>query len=322
MTEQRLHHTEHTLTVDAPAAELYGLVADVTRWPALFGPSVHVQHQLREERAERFELWAVVNGEVGSWVSQRTLDPDRLRVTFAQVRSRAPIASMRGEWMFRTLSPTRTEIVLRHTFSAVDDDPESVAWILRGLDRNSPEELAALARLALYGHPVDDLVFSFTDTVRLTGTAADAYTFVHRADRWARLLPHVDRVRLAEPSPGVQELEMDTVTSDGSAHTTRSLRVCRTGEWIAYKQLMAPRLMLGHSGLWTFANGPGGPEVTARHTVALNPEAIPEVLGEHATLAEARAYLRDALGRNSRTTIEHADAFAAGRRKPAVARTA
>jgi aromatase len=322
MTEQRLHHTEHTLTVDAPAAELYGLAADVTRWPAVFGPSVHVEHQLREERAERFELWAVVNGEVGSWVSQRALDPERRRVTFAQVRSRAPIASMRGEWLFRALSPTRTEIVLRHTFSAVDDDPEAARWILEGLHRNSPEELSALARLALYGHPVDDIVFSFTDTVRLAGAASDAYTFVHRADRWARLLPHVGRVRLTMPSPEVQHLEMDTVTSDGSAHTTRSLRVCRSGEWIAYKQLVTPKLMMGHSGLWTFSDGPRGPVVTARHTVALDPAAVPEVLGEHATLAEAREYLRDALGRNSRTTIEHADAYATARRKRPVARTA
>ncbi len=78
------HHTEHTHVVAAPAEVLYGLVADVTAWPALFGPSVHVQHLERSEREERFRLWATVNGEVTDWTSRRTLDPDALRVTFAQ----------------------------------------------------------------------------------------------------------------------------------------------------------------------------------------------------------------------------------------------
>ncbi|XUL92264.1 aromatase/cyclase [Streptomyces galilaeus] len=313
MTIRQPHSTEHTLIADAPARALYGLVADVTRWPAVFGPSVHVELREHDEHGERFEIWAVVNGEVGSWVSRRAFDADALRITFEQERSRAPIASMGGEWLFRELSPGRTEVVLRHHFTAVDDDPGTVGWITEALHRNSPEELAALGRIAESGHPVDDLVFSFTDTAELPGSAADAYDFVNRADRWADMLPHVSRVRLSEPSPGVQDLEMDTVTGDGSAHTTRSVRVCRSQEWIAYKQQVAPRLLLGHSGRWSFADGPSGARVTATHTVAVDPAAITEVLGAGSTLADARAYLREALGRNSLATLTHAGEYAAAR---------
>lgn len=61
------YRTEHTLTVSAPARVLYDLVADVTRWPAVFGPSVHVRHLERDEHTERFEIWALVNGEVANW---------------------------------------------------------------------------------------------------------------------------------------------------------------------------------------------------------------------------------------------------------------
>lgn len=313
MTIRQPHRTEHTLIANAPARALYGLVADVTRWPAVFGPSVHVELREHDEHGERFEIWAVVNGEVGSWVSRRAFDADALRITFEQERSRAPIASMGGEWLFRELSPGRTEVVLRHHFTAVGDDPETVGWITEALHRNSPEELAALGRIAESGHPVDDLVFSFTDTAELPGSAADAYDFVNHADRWAERLPHVSRVRLSEPSPGVQDLEMDTVTADGSAHTTRSVRVCRNQEWIAYKQRVAPRLLLGHSGRWNFADGPEGARVTATHTVSVDPEAITEVLGAGSTLADARAYLRDALGRNSLATLTHAGEYAAAR---------
>ncbi|MFF7726123.1 aromatase/cyclase [Streptomyces sp. NPDC008001] len=311
MTEPRRHHTEHTLDVSAPPEVLYGLVADVTTWPAIFGPSVHVHHLERGERAERFEIWATVNGKVSTWTSRRTLDPEALRVTFRQERSQAPIASMGGEWIFEALPGGGTRVVLLHDFTAVGDAPETVAAVNAALDRNSPEELAALARIAEYGGTASDVVFSFTDTVELTGSAADAFDFVNRADLWAERLPHVRQARLTEDVPGIQDLEMDTVTADGSAHTTRSTRICRGPEWIAYKQHVMPKLLLGHSGLWHFTDKPGGGAVaTARHTVAVNPEAVTAVLGADATLADARQYLRDALGRNSLATMAHAATYA------------
>ncbi|MGW2301899.1 aromatase/cyclase [Streptomyces sp. NPDC001809] len=306
MSTPQVHRTEHSRQVSAPPRTVYRLLSDVTLWPAIFGPSVHVQHLERGDREERFSLWATVNGSVANWTSRRTLDPEGLRITFRQEHSRPPIASMGGEWILRELPGDRTEVVLLHDFSVVDDDPEAEAWVVEALDRNSPEELAALARTAELGHPVDDVVFSFVDTLDLKVPVADAYAFVNRADLWADRLPHVSRVRMTEDTPGIQELEMDTVTADGSAHTTRSVRVCRAPEWIAYKQLRTPRLLTGHSGLWTFSDGPDGPVATARHTVAIDPAAVTEVLGAGATLADARQYVRDALGRNSMTTMSHA----------------
>ncbi|MFE0733499.1 aromatase/cyclase [Streptomyces sp. NPDC058855] len=301
-----VHRREHTVTVAAPAEELYALVADVTRWPAVFEPTVHVRHLAWDGRSERFEIWAEVNGEIAHWRSRRVLDPDRLYVSFRQEHSRPPVTSMSGGWLLRRLPDGRTEIVLRHRFTVADDDPAAVARVEEALDRNSARELGALAALAEIGHPVDELVFSFTDTLPLAGPAEDAYSFVARAERWAEVLPHVSRVELAEPEPGVQWLEMDTRTADGATHTTRSVRVCRTPEWIAYKQRRTPRLLSGHSGEWTFTRTAQGPVAHARHTVAIDPAAVTEVLGPDATLADARAHLRTALGDNSLTTLRHA----------------
>lgn len=309
-----IHRTEHTLTAGAPGRVLYDLAADVTRWPAVFAPTVHAHHLARGDRDERFQLWALVGGEVKTWTSRRTHDPDGLRITFAQERPAAPIASMGGEWIFRELGDGRTEIVLAHEFSAVDDDAEAAARIHAALDRNSLVELAALARVAEAGHPVADVVFTFTDVVPVAGPAADAYEFVYRSDLWPRRLPHVDRVVLREDEPGIQDMEMDTVTEDGRTHTTRSIRVCLPHERIVYKQLVPPRLLLGHGGRWVFEDTGDGAVVTAEHTVAVDPAMVPEVLGEGATLADAREFLRSALGRNSRATLAHAGAFAAGRR--------
>lgn len=313
MAEPRQHHAEHTLTVSAPPAALYRLVSDVSVWPAVFGPTVHVHHLEHGADSERFQLWATVNGEVVTWVSQRAFDERQLRITFRQERSRNPlIGSMGGEWQFLDLGDGRTEVVLRHHFTAADDEQSTVDLINRALDTNSARELGALAAIAELGHPVEDVVFSFTDTVEFDGPVEAAYEFVNRADLWAERLPHVARVGFTEPSPGVQTLEMDTRTADGSTHTTESIRVCRPGEWIAYKQLRTPKLMTGHSGLWSFGTDEAGrPVVTARHTVAVNPAAVEEVLGAGKTLADARDYLRDALGRNSTATMSHAARHAA-----------
>ncbi|MCX4906883.1 aromatase/cyclase [Streptomyces sp. NBC_00878] len=308
-----LHRTEHTWTTDAPADVLYALVADVTRWPAIFEPTVHVRHIERSARSERFEIWAVMNGEVAHWTSHRVRDADRHCVTFRQEHARPPVTSMSGSWLFRELPTGKTEIVLRHRFTVEDDDPSAVSAVSAALDRNSARELAALTQVAGAGHPVDELVFAFTDTIELTGTAAEAYSFVAHAERWPDLLPHVARVRLTENEQRVQDLEMETVTADGARHTTRSSRICRPGQWIAYKQQITPRLLSGHSGEWTFTDGPSGSGAvaTARHVVAIAPGAVAEVLGAHASLADARAYVREALGRNSRTTLEHSAAVRA-----------
>lgn len=310
MTTTRLHETEHRCLVTASAAQLYDLVADVTRWPAVFGPTVHVQHLERGERAERFRIWAVLNGAVKSWTSRRELDPEARSVRFEQEVSQAPIASMGGEWRLRPVSDDRTEVVLLHHFSTTSDDAETVEWVNRAVDRNSDAELAALRAVAERAPLISDVVFSFEDTVSVRGSASAAYEFVDRADRWPQRLPHVRRVSLTEPEPGVQDLEMDTATADGSAHRTRSHRICAEPSWIAYKQVVLPELLAGHSGLWTFSQDGDSATLRSRHTVSLDPSAVRAVLGSGSTLADAREHVRAALSANSATTLRRAGAFA------------
>ncbi len=308
MSNSRQQTTVHSRVISAPAKAVYDLVADVTRWPAIFEPSLHVHHLELEEQAERFQLWALVNGQVKTWTSRRTLDSRQLHIGFTQERTQPPLASMSGEWTFRSLPGNRSEVMLTHHFIAVDGEPLDA--VTTAVDHNSENELATLGRLAQLGHPVTEVVFSFEDTVRLDGVARDAYQFVYRSDEWPQRLPHVSRVVLSEKSPNVQDMEMDTVTADGTAHTTRSIRLCFPHEQIVYKQLVPPALLFGHSGGWTFADGPDGAVVTARHTVAINPDAITAVLGTNRTLTDARDFLRAALGANSRVTLAHVSAYA------------
>ncbi|BBA97254.1 putative aromatase [Actinacidiphila reveromycinica] len=305
---------EHEITVAAPAAAVYRLLAEVENWPRIFPPTIHVEHLERGADDERIRIWATANGGVKSWTSHRALDPRTLRIAFRQEVSSPPVAAMGGTWIVEPLSDAASRVRLLHDYRAVDDDPEGLAWIDEAVDRNSRSELAALKQNVERAHAAEEITFSFEDTVRVRGRAADVYDFVNEAGQWARRLPHVASVRLEEETPGLQVLEMDTLAQDGSTHTTKSYRVTFPHRGIAYKQVTLPALMALHTGYWTFAEDEQGVAATSRHTVVLDTGNIARVLGPQASVADARGYVRRALSTNSRITLAHAKDYAEGRR--------
>ncbi|MFB6936046.1 aromatase/cyclase [Streptomyces chartreusis] len=305
---------EHEITVDAPAPAVYRLIAEVENWPRIFPPTIYVDHLERGEREERIRIWATANGEAKNWTSRRTLDPDALRITFRQEVSTPPVAAMGGTWIIEPLSDTSSRIRLLHDYRAIDDDPEGLKWIDEAVDRNSRSELAALKTNVELAHASEEITFSFEDTVQIDGSAKDAYDFVNEAGLWVERLPHVASVRFSEDTPGLQTLEMDTRAKDGSTHTTKSYRVTFPHHRIAYKQVTLPALMTLHTGYWTFEENASGVAASSQHTVVLNTANIARILGADATVADARAYVQNALSTNSRATLGHAKDHAENRR--------
>ncbi|MFJ8871684.1 aromatase/cyclase [Streptomyces sp. NPDC102473] len=297
---------EHEITVGAPAATVYELLAEVTNWPRVFPPTIHVDRIETTGDEERIRIWATANGEAKNWTSRRTLDPRALRITFRQEVSAPPVASMGGTWIIEPLGEQESRIRLLHDYRAIDDDPHDLLWIERAVDRNSTAELAALKTNVERAHASEELTFSFTDTVHIDGSVKDAYDFVDEAGLWSERLPHVATVRLTEDTPGLQTLEMDTRAKDGSVHTTKSYRVTFPHHKIAYKQVTLPALMTLHTGIWTFEETDGGTSASSQHTVTLNTDNIAKILGPDATVADAREYVHNALSTNSRATLGHA----------------
>ncbi|MFK4070901.1 aromatase/cyclase [Streptomyces sp. NPDC029674] len=308
---------EHEITVAAPAATVYRLIAEVENWPRIFPPTLHVDHVEKGEHSERIRIWATANGEAKQWTSRRTLDPQGLRIGFRQEVSTPPVAAMGGTWLIEPLAGNSARIRLLHDYRAVDDDPAGLKWIEEAVERNSRAELAALKQNVELAVADEELTFSFEDSVQVHGSAKDLYDFVNEAGAWAERLPHVASVRLQEDTPGLQSLEMDTRAKDGSVHTTKSYRVCFPHHKIAYKQVTLPALMSLHTGHWTFTETTGGAEgtegtttATSQHTVVLNTANIARVLGADATVADARTYVHGALSANSRATLGHAKDYA------------
>jgi aromatase len=311
MSPAAVRETTHQITVAAPAAAVYRLIAEVENWPRIFPPTIYVDQVERGAGEERIHIWATANGAAKDWISRRTLDAAGLRIDFRQEVCAPPVAAMSGTWLIEALSDTESVVRLRHDYRAVGDEPGSLRWIDAAVERNSTAELAALKRNVEAAHAAAAVTFSFVDSVRIRGAAGDAYDFINDAQLWEQRLPHVDRVRLTEPTPGLQTLEMDTRAADGSVHTTKSYRVCFRPHRIVYKQVTLPALLTLHTGVWTFTGeDDGGASASSQHTVALDVSKITAVLGSGAGVPEAEAYVRNALGTNSRATLGHAAAYA------------
>jgi aromatase len=305
---------EHEITIAAPAPAVYRLLAEVTNWPRIFPPTIHVDRVEHDGSQERIRIWATANGEAKNWTSRRELDPEALRITFRQEVTAPPVAAMGGTWIIEPLGENASRVRLLHDYRAVDDDPHDLLWIDEAVDKNSRSELAALKKNVEFAHAAEEVTFSFEDTVYVDGSAKDVYAFINEANLWSERLPHVATVRLEEDTVGLQTLEMDTRAKDGSVHTTKSYRVTFPHQRIAYKQVTLPALMTLHTGHWTFQDTDQGVAATSQHTVTLNTDNIARILGDTATVADAREYVHTALSTNSLATLNHAKAHAEGRR--------
>lgn len=304
--------TEHRATIAAPAGVVYDLLADVSGWPHLFGPTVHAERVSGNDSRERVRLWALANGEVRGWVSGRELDRAALRITFRQEISQAPVAAMGGTWRIVPEPDGTCAVELLHDFAAVGDDPEGVDWIERAVDRNSRAELAALKAGAESRVRTPDLVVTFEDGVTVDGPLEAVHDFIDRCDLWPERLPHVSRLQLTEDVPGIQLMSMDTRAPDGTVHTTESVRVVLEKGRIVYKQTRVPPIMTAHTGEWLLTTTAEGVRAVSRHTVVLDPHTVTDVLGAGASVADARKAVRAVLGANSLATLRLAKAHVQG----------
>jgi len=311
-----LTQADHAAELHGPAERGYQLIADVTRWPVLFGPCVAAEVLEKSATDERIRLWALAGDQVHSWTSWRGFDPGQLRVDFRQEEPSPPVTAMSGRWEFTPAGGTGpARLVLSHAWSTAD--PADSAGIAGALDHNSNAEVGAIRAWADRAEDPDELVFSFTDRVAMRSDPAAVYDFLARAELWPARIGHVrglDLDEAAEPVAGgrVQVMDMLTAGGDGSTHSTRSVRLCFPGERIVYKQTSVPRGLLGHAGEWVVAAVQGGTTVTARHTVALDPAAVGDVFGPGTTLDKARRLAQGLLSGNSRLTLESAARFTGG----------
>ncbi|RJL36232.1 aromatase/cyclase [Bailinhaonella thermotolerans] len=312
MTAPSTVSLRESVSVSAPAHVVRDLILDAEGWVQLHRRHAHAEVLEHGEDEALIQHWVVVDDHsVRTWRSRRRIQ-DEHRVVFEHEPAVAPFAEVRGAW---TLTPTGaggTEVRLDHDFTLLDDDPGAAASLGAAVGKATRENLATLKHAAEARDALADLIISFEDPLFVAGEIEDVYQYLYEADKWPDRIPHVTRLVLEERTPGVQFFDMDTVSADGSRHTTRSVRICLPHRKIVYKQTRPPATMTAHTGHWLFTPTPEGVIASARHTATIRPEGL-HLLGEGMTMRGARRYLRKVLSANSMGNLRLAKEYAEGR---------
>ncbi|MDO0926688.1 aromatase/cyclase [Streptomyces sp. TG1A-8] len=311
MSKPESHVVERSTAVRAPADAVYELVVDVERWPQLIRSVAHVERTVHGAESDEVRVWAVRGHDrAAAWTSYRTLDRAARTVAFRNDPPTGPTRSSEGEWLVRETAGGTSELVSRHTFVLADGVPEqAAAEVAARIAEHAAGQLEELAYAAEHREELAALTISFEDPLFIGGTAEDSYALLYRAREWPDRFPHVTRIDMTEDERGIQFFDMDTLTPDGRAHTTRSVRVCMPHHKIVYKQISLAPLLTAHTGHWLFTETPEGIVASARHTATINPDAL-DLLFPGATVQDARAYLRKALSANSVSNLRFAKEYA------------
>ncbi|MFI6560814.1 aromatase/cyclase [Streptomyces sp. NPDC050534] len=309
MPNTQQYSVRDELLVAAPVEEVRSLVEDVVGWTQLHKPAVHAEILADSGREQLVRHWAVAGRDsVRTWTTRRTGAADGSRISFVHEDPEAPFASLGGAWTFQE-QDGKTLVEMSHDFTPADGGRAGAQELSARLRAGTRDYLSTLGHAAENRAELDRLIISFTDALFIAGDIKDAYDYLWEADKWEERIPHIAKLDLEEPAPGVQFFDMLTSTPDGSSHRTRSVRVTVETDIIVYKQTELPALLDGHTGHWKFTRTPEGVIAEARHTATIKPSAL-HILGEGTTVLDARKYLRRVLSANSVSNLRLAKAYA------------
>lgn len=301
--------TEHRIYVQAPAWDIYEVLANVETWPLIFPPTVHARILEDTGSHQLIELWAMADGALKNWQSTRVFNPVDRTIEFRQVRRDPSLQSMVGRWRVED-SGDGSLVILDHEFEAAPGGALSLSDIEGVVDANSDAELARLKAACEQGlHRPGDQRVTFEDELVVRGSTDEAFAFIDRADLWPERLGHVAAMDLTEAERGLQVMRMVTRAPDGSEHTTASGRVCQEPDVIRYKQFECPPALHAHRGRWEFHDlGNNTVRVVSHHEVLINFEATANLPTPPSSVAEAARLVRNSLGANSRATLNYLQA--------------
>lgn len=148
-----MFHTEHTVTVEAPADVVYAVLVDVEGYADLFPPTQSVTMLEETDTYQIARLVVDVSGQIQSWVTRRDLDRDRRTIAYRQLETAAMVEYMGGEWRALPLSEERTQLVITHDFAArpteaVPSAEEASDLLAAAVENNSHADLDAVRKEA------------------------------------------------------------------------------------------------------------------------------------------------------------------------------
>ena len=151
--ENTMFHTEHTVTVEAPADLVYEVLADIEGYARLFPPTESSTMLEESDTHQIARLVVDVSGQPQSWVTRRDLDRERGVIAYRQLENAPMIKYMGGEWRTLPLGGDRTQLVITHDFEArpteaVPSADKATELLRAAVERNSHADLDAVRKEA------------------------------------------------------------------------------------------------------------------------------------------------------------------------------
>ncbi|MGV9823225.1 hypothetical protein [Nocardia xishanensis] len=275
------------------------ILAEVRSWPLFAGPVIHARALTATDDIETFELWLEHDGSVRSVGLERRATDESTTLVFGVPDAATTVVRYRGD---------TTGAVDIETVRPSGSDP-GAAWTEPVVQRI----LAELAESADLPGDAGAWVYTFEDVVRTHGSVGDVFEFLRRLELWPGSLAHVHEVSYDEDDDGVQTVWTTVLGDDGTRHRIPSIRICLGRTRVVYKPRTVPPIARAHLGQWSVQQHADSVTITGRHTIALDPAGMRQVLGAGATVEAATRLVRSALGKHSLDTLEAAKSFAENR---------
>jgi aromatase len=136
--------TDNEIVIDAPLADVWAITNDVAAWPDLFTEYAKAEVLAQEGDTVRFRLTMHPdeNGDVWSWVSERTPDEETHTVSAHRVET-GPFEYMDIFWEY-TKVENGVKMRWRQSFSMKPQAPVDDAGMAERLNRNTAVQMKVI----------------------------------------------------------------------------------------------------------------------------------------------------------------------------------
>ncbi|WP_019819349.1 SRPBCC family protein [Saccharomonospora saliphila] len=137
-------HTEQSILIDAPMWLVWDMTNDVDNWVNLYTEYAESEVLEREGNTLRFRLTLHPDeqGRVWSWISERTMDPERREVRAHRVET-GPFEYMNIFWSYHE-EPGGTRMTWVQDFAMKPTAPVDDDGMVERINRNSPIQMQAI----------------------------------------------------------------------------------------------------------------------------------------------------------------------------------
>jgi aromatase len=139
-------HTDNEVVINAPLDVVWERMNDVESWPDLFSEYASAEVLEREGNTVRFRLTThpdpEYDGQVWSWVSERTIDPDSHSVKAHRIET-GPFDHMNIEWYFEP-ADGGTKMRWVQDFSMKPEAPADDEQAQEYINKNTREQMRVI----------------------------------------------------------------------------------------------------------------------------------------------------------------------------------